>query len=91
MPNGGGRLTRQRWPTAKLPEILSGPEATLTALVREYLFISLYKACAESLASENGSRLAAMQRAEKNIESLSAELRQSLLPPASKLDRRRTL
>jgi F-type H+-transporting ATPase subunit gamma len=71
------RLTRQRWPTAKLPEILSGPEATLTALVREYLFISLYKACAESLASENGSRLAAMQRAEKNIETLSAELRQA--------------
>ena len=31
------------------------------------LFISLYKACAESLASENASRLAAMQRAEKNI------------------------
>jgi F-type H+-transporting ATPase subunit gamma len=70
-------LTSLRWPTAKLPEILSGHEATLTALVREYLFISLYKACAESLASENGSRLAAMDRAEKNIESLSAELKQT--------------
>ena len=43
---------------------------TLTALVREYLFVSLYKACAESLASENASRLAAMQRAEKNIQEL---------------------
>jgi len=72
-----GRLTGLRWPTAKLPETLSGHAVTLTALVREYLFISLYKACAESLASENGSRLAAMQRAEKNIESLSAALRQS--------------
>jgi F-type H+-transporting ATPase subunit gamma len=29
------------------------------------------------LASENGSRLAAMRRAEKNIEALSAELRQT--------------
>src|ERR1700722_945905 len=70
-------LTSLRWPTAKLPEALSGRDTTLTALVREHLFISLYKACAESLASENGSRLAAMERAEKNIESLSAELRQS--------------
>jgi F-type H+-transporting ATPase subunit gamma len=30
----------------------------------------LFKACAESLASENSSRLAAMQRAEKNIEEM---------------------
>lgn len=43
---------------------------TLTAFIREYLFISLYRACAESLASENASRLAAMGRAEKNISDL---------------------
>jgi F-type H+-transporting ATPase subunit gamma len=43
---------------------------TLMALVREFLFVSLYRACAESLASENASRLAAMQRAEKNIDDL---------------------
>jgi F-type H+-transporting ATPase subunit gamma len=29
--------------------------------------VLLFQACAESLASENASRLAAMQRAEKNI------------------------
>jgi F-type H+-transporting ATPase subunit gamma len=40
---------------------------TLCALTREYLFISLFPACADSLASENASRLAAMQRAEKSI------------------------
>ena len=43
---------------------------TLRALVREYLFISLFRACAESLASENASRLAAMERADKNIDEL---------------------
>jgi F-type H+-transporting ATPase subunit gamma len=48
--------------------------------VREYLFISLYKACAESLSSENGSRLVAMQSAQKNIESLSAATNPVLLP-----------
>ncbi|WP_253948939.1 F0F1 ATP synthase subunit gamma [Pseudoalteromonas sp. TB64] len=39
-------------------------------MIREYIFISLYRACAESLVSENSSRLSAMQRAEKNIEEL---------------------
>ncbi len=52
-------------------------EQTLWALVREYLFVSLFKACAESLASENASRLAAMQRAEKNIDELVETLNQT--------------
>ena len=43
------------------------PEQLLSALVRQYLFISLYRACAESLASENASRLVAMRGAERNI------------------------
>jgi F-type H+-transporting ATPase subunit gamma len=43
---------------------------TLRALIREYLFVSLFRTCAESLASENASRLAAMQRADKNINEL---------------------
>ena len=37
---------------------------------------SLYRLCSESLASENSSRLAAMQRAEKNIEYLLEKLGQ---------------
>lgn len=65
------------WPSANLPEVVGGDESTLQALTREYLFISLFRACAESLASENASRLAAMQRAEKNIEELLEELNQS--------------
>ncbi len=63
-------LTRIRWPTRNLPEVMGDGHATLRALVREYLFISLFRACAESLASENASRLAAMQRADKNITDL---------------------
>jgi len=64
------------WPTGNLPEV-SGGDATLQALIREYLFISLFRACAESLASENASRLAAMQRAEKNIDELLEDLNQT--------------
>ncbi|MDR9502228.1 MAG: F0F1 ATP synthase subunit gamma [Desulfurivibrionaceae bacterium] len=67
-------LSEGRWPTRNLPQLLVESERTLAALIREYLFVSLFKACAESLASENASRLAAMQRAEKNIEELLEEL-----------------
>jgi F-type H+-transporting ATPase subunit gamma len=63
-------LAQIHWPTKNLPELFGRDEATLRAFIREFLFISLFKACAESLASENASRLAAMQRAEKNIDSL---------------------
>jgi F-type H+-transporting ATPase subunit gamma len=63
-------LAHLAWPTKNLPEIIGSQEQALHALVGEYLFVSLYKACAESLASENASRLAAMQRAEKNIDEL---------------------
>jgi F-type H+-transporting ATPase subunit gamma len=70
-------LSEQSWPTANLPEVIAGGESTLEGLIREYLFISLFRACAESLASENASRLAAMQRAEKNIDELLGELNQT--------------
>lgn len=63
-------LAKVGWPTGNLPEIMSGDIATLRTLIREYLFISLFRACAESLASENASRLAAMERADKNITDL---------------------
>lgn len=65
------------WPGGNLPEVVGGSDMTLEALIREYLFISLFRACVESLASENASRLAAMQRAEKNIDELLEELRQT--------------
>jgi F-type H+-transporting ATPase subunit gamma len=68
------RLAKVRWPTENLPEVMGSGTATLRALIREYLFISLFRACAESLASENASRLAAMERADKNINDLLKQL-----------------
>jgi F-type H+-transporting ATPase subunit gamma len=65
------QLAERPWPTGRVPEVMGGGgAATLRALIREYLFVSLFRACAESLASENASRLAAMQRADKNIDEL---------------------
>jgi len=63
-------LAKVPWPTKSLPEVLGGEVGTLRALIREYLFISVFRACAESLAAENASRLAAMERADKNIDEL---------------------
>jgi F-type H+-transporting ATPase subunit gamma len=67
-------LAEAPWPTNNLPEVVGGDTGagtgTLRALIREHLFVSLFRACAESLASENASRLAAMQRADKNIDEL---------------------
>ena len=62
------RLQQRNWPTTALPQAWGGDEQCLQALIREYMFISIFSACAESLASENSARLAAMQRAEKNID-----------------------
>ena len=67
-------LAELHWPTKNLPEVIGGGDTTLRALIREYLFVSLFRACAESLASENASRLAAMQRADKNIDELLEDL-----------------
>jgi F-type H+-transporting ATPase subunit gamma len=63
-------LLARPWPGPPIPELLGAAEETLGALVREYVFISIFRACTESLASENARRLEAMDRAEHNIRGL---------------------
>jgi F-type H+-transporting ATPase subunit gamma len=72
------KLAAMPWPTKILPEVIEGTVSPLSAFIRGYLFVLLFQACAESLASENASRLAAMQRAEKNIEDISEKLNRTL-------------
>jgi F-type H+-transporting ATPase subunit gamma len=73
-----GGLARQKWPTAMRPEVMGPGTQTLQALLAEYLFVSIFRACAESLASENASRLAAMDRADQNIGKLLGTLQSDL-------------
>ena len=61
-------LARKKWDSKSLPIFRQKADKIFSSLIREYLFVSLYRAFAESLASENASRLASMQNAEKNIE-----------------------
>ncbi|HOS96130.1 MAG TPA: F0F1 ATP synthase subunit gamma [Deltaproteobacteria bacterium] len=61
-------IRNRKWESRSLPMYTLDFDSLFLALLREYLFVSLYRAFTESLASENASRLAAMQNAEKNIE-----------------------
>ena len=67
-------LAGDAWPGPGLPFLRMPPERLLSWLVRQRLFVILYRALAEALASEHATRLAAMQRAERNIEERQADL-----------------
>ncbi|WP_346353622.1 F0F1 ATP synthase subunit gamma [Azotosporobacter soli] len=69
-------LAKRPWPSQALPEVNQTPDAAFSLFYQEYIFITLCRASAEALVSENISRLAAMQRAEKNIEELLELLQQ---------------
>jgi F-type H+-transporting ATPase subunit gamma len=61
-------LRNRQWPGRGLPTFSMDWDALFAVLIRQYLFVSLFRASAESLAAENASRLAAMQGAESSIE-----------------------
>ena len=65
----------RKWPTKVLPIYTIDWNVLFPLVVRQYVFASLFQATAESLASENASRLAAMQGAEKNIDDVLSELK----------------
>jgi F-type H+-transporting ATPase subunit gamma len=68
-------LRRRRWPTRMLPALGTDGVHVLAAVLRQFFFMALYRAFAESLAAENASRLASMQAAERNIEEALEKLR----------------
>ncbi len=63
-----------KWDSNSLPIILIDKEILLSELLKQYFFITLYRTFCYSLASENASRLASMQSAEKNIDERLEEL-----------------
>ncbi|MDJ0901130.1 MAG: F0F1 ATP synthase subunit gamma [Xenococcus sp. MO_188.B8] len=68
------KLPQQKWTSRSLPTFTMSQDKLATVLFRQYFFVSLYRACAESLKSENTSRLAGMQMAETNIAERLSEL-----------------
>jgi F-type H+-transporting ATPase subunit gamma len=65
---------REKWPNRCLPMIGLPWDLMFKHLFRQYLFVSLIRAFAQSIAGENAARLMAMQAAEKNILELEEEL-----------------
>ena len=61
-------IQQKKWPTHVLPAFTMERERLFSALFRQYIFVSLFRAFAESMASENAARLLSMQSAEKNID-----------------------
>ena len=61
-------ILSKSWPSHVLPTFTMERGNLFSSLIRQYVFVSLYRACIESMASENASRAASMQAAEKNIE-----------------------
>ncbi len=64
----GSGTCEEAWPSRCLPTFTMERNRLLASLVHQYLFVSVFRACAESQASEHASRLAAMQSAEHNLE-----------------------
>jgi F-type H+-transporting ATPase subunit gamma len=67
-------LAGRKWPSRRLPTFTPPPERLFSALLRQHLFVAFHRAVAESLASENASRLASMEGAERNVEELIEDL-----------------
>lgn len=70
------KLSEADWPGRSLPLFRMDPDRLMSWLVQQRLFVVIYRALAEALASEHASRLAAMQAAERNIEERRDDLRQ---------------
>lgn len=69
--------TQELCSSRSIPTYSMDRSRLLAALIRQYLFVQLYRASAESLSSENTSRLMTMQTAEKNIDERIDELQTS--------------
>jgi len=68
---------KEKWPTRCFPMLGGDVNLLFEDLFQQHIFAAIYKAFAQSLASENAARLAAMQAAEKNILEMEEDLQGS--------------
>ena len=71
---GFAALESEPWESRRLPTFTMERGALLASLLRQYFFVTVCRACTESLASENRARLIAMQGAERNLDKRGGEL-----------------
>ena len=69
------QFSAKSWPNKQIPELVDGLEETFFTLIKEYLFIEIYRTCAKSIYTENSARFIYMKMAEKKIEDHLQDLR----------------
>lgn len=67
-------METKKWPSRNLPIYTMERKRLMASLIRQHLFVTMYRAFAESQSSENAARLTAMQAAERNIQDRLVEL-----------------
>ncbi|MCC3305122.1 FoF1 ATP synthase subunit gamma [Sneathiella sp. HT1-7] len=71
-------LAKRPWESRSLPILMMDDAAIFTALIRNHLFASLFRAAAEAIATENAARLSLMQQAERAIDDRHEEMLQAV-------------
>ncbi|SDE78858.1 F-type H+-transporting ATPase subunit gamma [Celeribacter baekdonensis] len=61
-------LSTKPWASRSLPSFTLAPDEMFSALIREHLFASMFRAAAEALVTENAARMSLMQQAEQSID-----------------------
>lgn len=62
------KIKTRKWKSNKIPMFRANSSLLISSFVRQLLFVNIYKAIAQSLASEHFTRMLTMQNAEKNID-----------------------
>ena len=67
-------LSRRPRVSNVVPDVIYEDEDILSSLIAEFLFVTLFKACSESVMCENAARLSYMEQAKGKIDDLLEEL-----------------
>ncbi len=68
----------QLWQSRSLPDYTMNSEALLSALIRNHVFASVFRASAEAMVTENATRLSLMQQAEQSVDEQLESVQQEL-------------
>lgn len=68
------QLAKKSWQGRSIPTYTMDETQLVSALIKQFLFVTVYKAFSESLSAENNSRLVAMQQAEQKITDMIGDL-----------------
>jgi len=67
-----------RWPARALPDFSLPAGALLSALLRNHIFASVFRASAEAMLTENAARLSLMRQAEQSVDERLGEVKREL-------------